>query len=296
MLRFDFLQVEGELGGGPAPLVLTYPYILFLHRASDWCHNLWPTAHTSVHSCASHRWGKLGGAVISFKMRGNPWGALRVTSSQLYGVGIALEWEPSPVTPTLSTFPRPELQPRRIRSVGSLCLALLGVSKLPSKAPFQLPSSSCSASFPICKHRSTSTNKFVEIPQPAKPLPRAPGWGSSLSLSFFFHLCLKLPLIRLGIRSSNLVSPSKYNPAETQFPYLQNEEFGSDDNPCFFPPSLSFFFWKLEPCIDIFCWWITSPWLCLLIPQASSKLFQKRDFNLRNITKASSEVVLTVLV
>ena len=35
MLSFDFLQVEGELGGGLAPLVLMYPYILFLHRASD---------------------------------------------------------------------------------------------------------------------------------------------------------------------------------------------------------------------------------------------------------------------
>ena len=52
---------------------------------------------------------------------------------------------------------------------------------------------------------------------------------------------LSVPLIRLGIRSSNLVSPSNYNPTETQFPYLQNEEFGSDDNPCFFPPPLLFF-------------------------------------------------------
>lgn len=52
---------------------------------------------------------------------------------------------------------------------------------------------------------------------------------------------LSIPLIRLGI-SSNLVSPSNYNPTETQFPYLQNEEFGSDDNLRFFP--LPFFFFE----------------------------------------------------
>ena len=148
------------------------------------------------------------------------------------------------MTPTLSAFPRPGLLPRRIRSVGFNCLALLDVSKRASKAPFKLSSSSCSGSFPICKHRSTSTNKFVEIPQPSKPLPRAPGWGSSVFFFFFISVLnylLSIPLIRLGIRSSNLVSPSKYNPAETQFPYLQNEEFGSDDNPCFFPPPFLFF-------------------------------------------------------
>ena len=70
--------------------------------------------------------------------------------------------------------------------------------------------------------------------------------GGHLSLSLFFFISvlnylLSIPLIRLGIRSSNLVSPSKYNPAETQFPYLQNEEFGSDDNPCFSPPPFFFF-------------------------------------------------------
>ena len=69
--------------------------------------------------------------------------------------------------------------------------------------------------------------------------------GGHLCLFFFFisvlNYLLSIPLIRLGIRSSNLVSPSKYNPAETQFPYLQNEEFGSDDNPCFSPPPFLFF-------------------------------------------------------
>lgn len=128
---------------------------------------------------------KAGGRWHLFKMRGNPWSTLRVTFSHLYGVGIALRLEPSPRDPNFVRLPSPRAA-ACVRSVGFLCAALFHVSKRASKAPCKLSSSSCSGSFPICKQRPTSTNKFVEIPQPSKPLYRAPGGG---------HLCLKLLVV-----------------------------------------------------------------------------------------------------
>lgn len=73
--------------------------------------------------------------------------------------------------------------------------------------------------------------------------PNHPGLSPGLLAGVIsvLNYLLSIPLIRLGIRSSNLVSPSNYNHTETQFPYLQNEEFGSDDSPRFFPPPFLFF-------------------------------------------------------